>query len=71
MEDLTLEEAEFIRDLRLAGCTWRALSEEFCETLYPEALDWPNCKGNQLHGMDLCKYAAEHFGEDYQVEPWN
>jgi hypothetical protein len=76
-EDLTSEEANFIRSIRcqpnhpFGGYTWRAVSEAFCERFYPEAAEWPACKGNQGHGSDLCKFAAEHFDEDYYQPPWN
>jgi hypothetical protein len=70
-EDLTFEEAKWLRDNK-PECTWRAISELFCEKFYPNALEWPKCVGNQLHGTALCKYAAEHFGEDYMSdEVWN
>lgn len=69
-EDLTREEAEWLREHK-PSYTWRAVSEAFCDKFYPEAKEWPKCRGNQMHGVDLCRYAAEHFGDDYNDEHWN
>lgn len=70
-EDLTVEEASWIRYEKFRGHTWRSISVAYCEQFYPKAKDWPVCSGNQIHGVDLCKYAAEWFGEDYMDENWN
>jgi hypothetical protein len=70
-EDLTPEECAFIKEVKCGKdnkglcCTWRALSEIFCNKFYPKAKGFPDCAGNQIHGMELCKYAAEYFGENY------
>ena len=68
--NMTAEQAAFVRKLRLGldgepQHTWRAVAEA-CSDEWGG--DWDS---NQLAGMDLCRYAAAHFGEDHNEEPWN
>lgn len=65
---LTKEQAILIRNARcLHGCSWRRVSELFCERFKIDM----DLYGNQIHGMDLCREAAEYFNEDWGSEPWN
>ena len=65
-EGLTLEQARFVRQLRVDdGYTWRAVAAT-C------ALEWGGGWGsNQLAGMAICERAAALFGECALEKPWN
>ena len=74
----TKEEAKIIRKLRcelgdVGGWplthSWRSIAS-IAFTDFNGMLD-ERCDGNQLAGIEICKYCAEHFNEDHQKEPWN
>jgi len=76
-EDMTLEQAKFVRFLRIeaedvsslwgtfTGYTWRGVAQK-CNDEWDG--DWGQ---NQIAGMEICEQAAKMFGEDYKKEPWN
>ena len=64
--DLSMAEARLIKYLRVKRHTHRSLSEVFCNIFYPKAKPWPKCRGNQMHGYDLCIFASKILKE----EPW-
>jgi len=66
--------AERVKELRIGDVihSWRRLSEIICEEFphYPVECGWESAEaasGNQLHGIDLCREAAEVLGEDVAV----
>lgn len=70
-EDMTQEQAEFIRKLRVDGdYTWRELAEECYDQNWENFGDW-SPPSNQLMGVALCDRASRFFGEDYMVAPWD
>lgn len=65
-KDMTLEQAQFARRLRVdQDCTWRSVADE-CNHAWDG--DWGS---NQLAGMAICERAAQLHGEDYMQAPWN
>lgn len=65
-ENMTREQAAFVRRLRVEGnYTWRAVAHT-C------ALEWGGDWGsNQLAGIAICQRAARFFSEHYMQPPWN
>jgi predicted RNA-binding protein with PIN domain len=58
---VTEDLARHIRDLRVAGATWREI-----------ALDTSDRLGqNQIFGRDLCRVSARLLGEEPEEAPWN
>jgi hypothetical protein len=70
---LTQEQAQFVRDLRVAkGCTWRRVAELCYERKdFIDRLGEWGPPSNQLMGIELCERAAKMFNEDPMAEPWN
>lgn len=66
---MTKEQAEYVKLLRCGPRihSWRRIAELY-EDKYKES---PILHGNQLHGQDLCREAAELLGEDPNSEAWN
>ncbi len=64
---MTREQAEYVRSLRVDSddYSWRGVAAACAEAWDG---DW---ESNQIAGMVICKRAAEMFGENYNVEPWN
>ena len=67
---LTIEDAKFIRQLRVElSIRWKDIAG-ICRVAWEDRACWDETK-DQYAGMDLCEYAAEMLGEDYQEEPWD
>jgi hypothetical protein len=67
--ELTPYQAEQIRLMRVVkNYTWRMVAKA---TFDQFDADWKTTPSSQIVGMELCKVAAEHFGEDYKAPPWN
>lgn len=65
MSPISEEEARWIRVLRVdLGCTWGRVAELFARAT-------GDSDTTQMHGEDLCRWAAKMLGEDPAEEPWN
>jgi hypothetical protein len=63
--DITLEQAQFIKNLRVVeGYSWRAVARDYSEKYMEEKTT------NQILGMNLCNSAMRLLGETME-DDWN
>jgi len=71
-QNMTKDQAEQVRKLRLQGYSWRAVARA-CHDLkwWGPNEYWDRVASSQPMGMALCQVAAEFFAENYREKPWN
>jgi len=71
-QNMSKNQAEQIRTLRLQGYSWRAVAR-YCHNLkwWGPNDYWNRIPNAQPMGMALCQVAAEFFNENYREKPWN